>query len=82
VQLLSELEKRLMAHRIPQNVQGRFYVDSNCINCSLCPEIAPDNFRTNHEAGYEYIYKQPDNGREEELIAEAMILCPADAIKG
>ncbi|MBW2592711.1 MAG: ferredoxin [Deltaproteobacteria bacterium] len=71
-----------MVDRIPQNVQGRFYVDSNCINCALCTEIAPDNFSTNYEKGYEYVYKQPDNSQEEERIAEAMILCPADAIKG
>jgi len=70
-----------MAHRIFQNVQGRFYVDSNCINCSLCPEIAPDNFMTNHDLGYEYICKQPETIKERELIAEAIDLCPADAIK-
>jgi len=71
-----------MVNKIAQNVQGRVYVDSNCINCSLCPEIAPDNFKTNHEKGYEYVYKQPGNSREKALVAEAMILCPADAIKG
>ena len=70
-----------MAHRISQNIQGRFYVDSNCINCSLCPEIAPDNFMTNHDLGYEYICKQPENSKERELIAQAIELCPADAIK-
>jgi ferredoxin len=70
-----------MAHGISQNVQGRFYVDSNCINCSLCLEIAPDNFMTNHDLGYEYICKQPENIKEKELIAEAIDLCPSDAIK-
>jgi len=70
-----------MAHRISQNVPGRFYVDSNCINCSLCPEIAPENFMTNHDLGHEYICKQPENSKERELIAQAIELCPADAVK-
>ncbi len=70
-----------MAHRISQNVQGRFYVDSNCINCSLCSEIAPDNFMTNHDLGYEYVCKQPESKSENALLAEAIDLCPSDAIK-
>ena len=70
-----------MAHKISENVQGRFYVDSNCINCSICSEIAPDNFMTNHDLDYEYICKQPGNTKEKDLIAEAIDLCPSDAIK-
>jgi ferredoxin len=70
-----------MAHRLSQNVQGRFYVDSNCINCSLCPEIAPENFMTNQHKGYEYVSKQPVNDQETTLIEEAMVLCPSNAIK-
>jgi len=70
-----------MAPKAEQNIEGRFYVDTNCINCSLCPEIAPDIFATNHDLGYEYVKKQP--GHEIELIqvAEAMDLCPASAIQ-
>jgi len=70
-----------MAKKIPQNVNGRFYIDTHCINCSLCPEIAPDIFATNHDDGYEYIKKQPQNTTEFELIAEAISLCPANAIQ-
>lgn len=36
---------------------------------------------TNHDLGYEYICKQPETIKERELIAEAIDLCPADAIK-
>ncbi|MCK5684375.1 ferredoxin [bacterium] len=70
-----------MVHRITQNVQGRFYVNSNCINCSLCAEIAPENFMTNHDLGYEYVYKQPENKKEQALVAEVIHLCPSNAIK-
>ena len=36
---------------------------------------------TNHDLGHEYICKQPENSKEGELIAQAIDLCPADAIK-
>jgi ferredoxin len=70
-----------MVKKIPQNVEGRFYVDTHCINCSLCPEIAPDIFATNHDEGYEYVKKQPRNTTELKLVAEAISECPANAIK-
>ena len=28
----------------PENVSGKFYVDSQCIDCDLCRETAPANF--------------------------------------
>lgn len=70
-----------MVKKIPQNVEGRFYVDTHCINCSLCPEIAPDIFATNHDLGYEYVKKQPRDATELKLVAEAISECPANAIK-
>jgi len=36
---------------------------------------------TNHDLGHEYICKQPENSKERELIAQAIELCPADAVK-
>jgi ferredoxin len=27
--------------RLPQNAPGRFYVDSTCTDCGLCPSTAP-----------------------------------------
>ena len=70
-----------MVKKIPQNAEGRFYVDTHCINCSLCPEIAPDLFATNHDLGHEYVKKQPGNATEHKLMAEAINLCPANAIQ-
>jgi ferredoxin len=70
-----------MIEKIPENIEGRFYVDTNCINCSLCPEIAPQIFATNHEEGYEYVARQPNNEEEFNLVNEAIKLCPANAIQ-
>ena len=66
--------------RARENVPGKYYVDTRCIDCSLCPEIAPSNFAANLEAGYEFVCKQPENTAEEQLCREAMGICPVDAI--
>ena len=29
------------------NVAGKFYVDTECIDCNLCRELAPENFTKN-----------------------------------
>ncbi len=36
---------------------------------------------TNHDLGHEYICKQPENLKERALIAQAIELCPADAVQ-
>ena len=64
----------------PENVPGKYYVDEECIDCNLCSEIAPDNFRVNEEEGHDYVYKQPTTGEEEDLCVEAMESCPVEAI--
>jgi ferredoxin len=62
------------------NIPGKYHVDERCIGCAICSEIAPRNFRFDHEQGYDYVYKQPDNQVEENLCAEAMDICPVNAI--
>jgi ferredoxin len=64
----------------PEGVPGKYYVDSQCIDCDLCRETAPDNFQRSDEEGYSYVYKQPQNEEEEALCIEAMEGCPVEAI--
>ena len=63
-----------------ENVDGKFYVDSQCIDCDLCRETAPENFKREEDEGYSFVYKQPGNKEEEELCREAMEGCPVEAI--
>jgi len=62
------------------NVVGKYYCDTECIDCDLCREVAPDNFKRNEDGGYSFVYSQPKNEEEEVLCAEAMDSCPVDAI--
>jgi len=64
----------------PENIDGKFYVDSQCIDCDLCRETAPANFERDDEEGYSYVFKQPETAEETELCIEAMEGCPVEAI--
>jgi ferredoxin len=48
-----------VANKYPENVAGKYYVDNQCIDCDLCRETAPDNFKRNDDGGYSFVYKQP-----------------------
>lgn len=69
-----------VADKNPENVDGKFYVDEQCIDCDLCREHAPDNFEREEDEGYSYVYKQPETDEELELCMEALEGCPVEAI--
>ena len=52
---------------VPDNISGKFFVDTECIDCDLCRETAKDNFTRSDEEGYSYVYKQPENDDELEF---------------
>lgn len=62
------------------NVPGSFYVDQECIDCDLCRDTAPKNFRRHDDGGYSYVFKQPTTDEEIDLCNEAMEGCPVEAI--
>lgn len=66
--------------RVADNTTGRFFVDSQCIDCNLCRDTAPSNFRQNPNGGYSYVYKQPETPEEENQCREALESCPVEAI--
>jgi ferredoxin len=69
-----------VANKYPENVQGKYYVDNQCIDCDLCRETAPDNFKRNDDGGYSFVYKQPTSAEEEARCKEAKEGCPVEAI--
>ncbi len=66
--------------KLPDNVPGKYYVDSNCIDCDVCRTTAPNNFAANEDEGYSYVSKQPENEEEEAACQQAMEECPVEAI--
>ncbi len=63
-----------------ENISGKFYVDSQCIDCDLCRETAPNNFKRSDDEGYSYVFKQPENDEETAQCMEALEGCPVEAI--
>ena len=51
-----------------------------CIDCDVCRETAPNNFRANEDEGYSYVVKQPETEEERSLCEEARDSCPVEAI--
>ena len=62
------------------NEQGGFYVDKECILCSLCSDLAPRNFRESRDGDHDVVYKQPENDEELKACREALEQCPVEAI--
>jgi ferredoxin len=69
-----------VANKYPESVAGKYYVDNQCIDCDLCRETAPDNFKRNDDGGYSFVYKQPTSPEEEARCKEAKEGCPVEAI--
>ena len=62
------------------NIPGAFYVDKECILCSLCSDMAPENFRESDEGDHDLVHKQPANDAELQKCLDALEQCPVDAI--
>lgn len=67
------------ANKVAETVAGKFYVDSQCIDCDLCRQTAPDNFDRS-DNGYSFVKKQPASPEEETLCLQALSECPVEAI--
>ena len=67
------------SRKVPENVAGLFYVDRDCDDCSLCVDIADENFRRS-EDGWSYVARQPESEAEKQLCIEAMESCPSECI--
>ena len=67
----------------PNKINGtlvQFYCDKACINCAICRENAPENFKKSPNANHSICFKQPESEKELANCNEAMICCPVNAI--
>jgi ferredoxin len=66
--------------KVAENVPGRFYVDSTCIDCDLCRETAPGNFQRDDARRRSYVFQQPGDPAQEAECTAALEECPVEAI--
>jgi ferredoxin len=69
-----------LQNRVPENVAGKYYVDTQCIDCDVCRVTAPGNFEREEAKGYSYVSRQPATPEEQTQCQEAMDSCPVEAI--
>lgn len=64
--------------RVLENVPGPFFVDSTCIDCDTCRQLAPAIFSDQGE--YSYVHVQPRDSVEQRAALRALLACPAGSI--
>jgi glyoxylase-like metal-dependent hydrolase (beta-lactamase superfamily II)/ferredoxin len=66
--------------RIAENVDGDFFVDSSCIDCDLCRQLAPATFARTDRRAQSFVHEQPRNDREQHRALMALVTCPTSSI--
>jgi glyoxylase-like metal-dependent hydrolase (beta-lactamase superfamily II)/ferredoxin len=66
--------------RIPENVDGDFFVDSSCIDCDLCRQLAPHVYARTDRRAQSYVAAQPRDDREQHRALMALVTCPTSSI--
>jgi glyoxylase-like metal-dependent hydrolase (beta-lactamase superfamily II)/ferredoxin len=64
--------------RVPENVPGDFFVDSTCIDCDACRQIAPSVF--GEAADTSFVKAQPVSSAERRQALQALLACPTGSI--
>ncbi len=64
--------------RLDSNVAGNFYVDSTCINCDTCRQLAPKSFEEIGE--FSSVSNQPELDEHVHQAYQALLACPVGSI--
>ena len=67
-----------VALKLPNNAAGDFFVDSSCIDCDACRQIAPAVFRDENDQSV--VFHQPQDDAERLAAQKALISCPTASI--
>jgi glyoxylase-like metal-dependent hydrolase (beta-lactamase superfamily II)/ferredoxin len=64
--------------RLATNIAGDFFVDSTCIDCGTCRQVAPETFAEGRDASY--VWHQPGAESQLHRARMALVACPVAAI--
>jgi glyoxylase-like metal-dependent hydrolase (beta-lactamase superfamily II)/ferredoxin len=64
--------------RVPEDVPGDFFVDSTCIDCDTCRQLAPAVFEA--AADHAFVHRQPATADERRAALRALVCCPTGSI--
>jgi glyoxylase-like metal-dependent hydrolase (beta-lactamase superfamily II)/ferredoxin len=63
---------------VRENVEGSFFVDTTCIDCDTCRQLAPDTFGETGE--FSFVKAQPVDPCRERAALHALVACPTGSI--
>lgn len=63
---------------VPENLSGDFFVDSTCIDCDTCRQIAPRTF--GEAAATAFVHRQPSTSDDRRSALHALVSCPTGSI--
>lgn len=66
------------AQSVPGNVPGPFFVDTTCIDCDTCRQLAPATFGDTGD--FSFVQLQPRTAEEARAALRALIACPTGSI--
>ena len=69
-----------LADKLEGNVDGDFFVDTSCIDCDLCRQLAPDSFARSDRAGQSVVAHQPVDDHQRHRALMALVTCPTSSI--
>jgi glyoxylase-like metal-dependent hydrolase (beta-lactamase superfamily II)/ferredoxin len=64
--------------RLDGNVDGLFFVDSTCIDCDTCRQLAPLSFTD--QGDYSVVFHQPESKADLREATRALLACPTGSI--
>ncbi len=67
-----------LAKRVPENVPGDFFVDSTCIDCDACRQLAPEFFSQAPDTSF--VSLQPETPEDRRAALHALLSCPTGSI--
>ena len=63
---------------VPENVPGEFCVDTTCLDCDTCRQLAPDTF--SETAAYAFVHTQPQTPKDTRPALRALLACPTGSV--
>lgn len=66
------------AKAVEDNVPGEFFVDTTCINCDTCRQLARGTFQDQGE--FSFVYQQPGDDAQKQAATRALLSCPTGSI--
>ena len=70
---MADIKKRVL-----ENAEGEFFVDSTCINCDTCRQLAPETFADSGNTSF--VKNQPEGPAATRDALRALLACPTGSI--